>query len=242
MQRFLLTTCAYGLFAAPVMAADMAPFYRAPPAIAVLSWTGPYVGATLGGGWIDSNVTASVGSTFCNPAGCAAGPSASGALAAAVPSTFSTSHSGGVGDGEFGYNWQSGQFLLGFEADTSGSTITGGTAVSGASTVASFPANTIAVSGSANAKLDYLGAVRGRAGFLVAPPFLAYVTGGLAYGGASSNTMLTAPFFGATTASQLLRLFTSTFALLDETSGPAATPGWASYTPLPTFVGWPPPP
>ena len=35
----------------------MAPFYRAPPPIPVLGWTGPYVGATLGGGWTDSHVT-----------------------------------------------------------------------------------------------------------------------------------------------------------------------------------------
>jgi outer membrane immunogenic protein len=32
--------------------------------------------------------------------------------------------------------------------------------------------------------VDYLGTVRGRAGYLVMPPLLAYLTGGLAYGGA----------------------------------------------------------
>jgi outer membrane immunogenic protein len=166
MKTFLLATCAYGLLAFPVMAAGMVPFYRAPLPVAVVSWTGPYVGATLGGGWTDSNVTEAVGATFCNPAlvGCAAGPAFSNALAAAVPGTFSGSHPGAVGGGEFGYNWSWGQFVLGFEADISGSTIAGGRLISGASAVSGFPANTVAVSGSANEKVDYLGTVRGRGG------------------------------------------------------------------------------
>jgi opacity protein-like surface antigen len=50
MKRFLLTTSAC-LLALPAMAAGMAPFYRAPPPDAIVSWTGPYVGATLGGDW-----------------------------------------------------------------------------------------------------------------------------------------------------------------------------------------------
>jgi outer membrane immunogenic protein len=193
MKRCLLTTCAYGLLAPPAMAADMGPFYRAPPPVAVVSWTGLYAGATLGGDWNDSNVTERVGATFCNPAvaGCTAGPAASSALAAAVPGTFSTSHHlGAIAGGEFGYNWQLGPVVLGFEADISGSTLAEGTLVNGASGVVGSPANTVAVSGSANAKVDYLGTVRGRAGYLVIPPLLTYLTGGLAYGGASSNTTL----------------------------------------------------
>ena len=181
-----------GLLALPAMAADMAPFYRAPPPVAIVSWTGPYVGATLGGDWTGSNVTEAVGATFCNPAvaGCTAGPAASSALAAAVPGTFSTSRSGAIAGGEFGYNWQLGPAVLGFEADISGSTLAGGARVSGASGIAGFPADTVAVLGTANAKVDYLGTVRARAGYLVIPPLLTYLTVGLAYGGASSNTTL----------------------------------------------------
>jgi outer membrane immunogenic protein len=192
MKRLLFTTSAYGLLAIPAMAADMAPFYRAPPPVAIVSWTGPYVGATLGGDWTGSNVTEAVEATSCNPAvaGCTAGPAASSALAAAVPATFSTSRSGAIAGGEFGYNWQLGPVVLGFEADISGSTLAGGGRMSGASEITDFPANTVGVLGTANAKVDYLGTVRGRAGYLVLPSVLTYLTFGLAYGGASSNTTL----------------------------------------------------
>jgi outer membrane immunogenic protein len=192
MRKLLFAVSALGLIALPAMAADLGPFYRAPIPVAVLGWTGPYVGATLGSAWTDSNVSEATGATFCNPAlaGCAAGPAFSSALAAAIPGTFGTSGVGIIGGGEFGYNWQSGQFVLGFEADISGSTISGSELLSGARGVVGFPANTVGVSGSANAKVDYLGTVRGRAGYLLTPPLLAYVTGGLAYGGASSNTTL----------------------------------------------------
>jgi outer membrane immunogenic protein len=192
MKSFLWASSLLGLLAFPAMAADLGPFYRAPLPVAVLGWTGPYVGATLGSPWTDSNVTEATSGKFCNPSqlGCIAGPAFSSAFAAAVPGTFVTSGVGIIAGGEFGYNWQSGQFVLGFEADISGSTMSGSELLSGASGVVGFPTNTVGVAGSANAKVDYLGTVRGRAGYLVIPPLLAYVTGGLAYGGASSNTTL----------------------------------------------------
>ena len=181
MKTFLFIASALGIFALPAMAAEMAPFYRAPPPIPVLGWTGPYVGATLGGGWTDSNITETAIGTGA--------PAFSSALVAAIPGTFSGSHEGVVGGGEFGYNWQTGAFVLGFEADISGSTISAGVLESGASGVAGFP-NTVGVAGSANSKVDYLGTLRGRAGFLAMPSLLTYMTAGLAYGGASSNTTL----------------------------------------------------
>jgi outer membrane immunogenic protein len=190
MKKLVFATTVLGLLAVPAMAADLGPFYRAPLPIPVLPWTGFYVGATLGGGWTDDNVAESATATFCNPALCGGGPSFSGALAAAVPGSFTTSHAGFVAGGEFGYNWQAGPFVLGFEADLSGATISAGSIANGASGVAGFPANIVAVSASANAKVDYLGTVRARAGYLVMPPLLAYMTAGLAYGGASSNTTL----------------------------------------------------
>jgi outer membrane immunogenic protein len=100
---------------------------------------------------------------------------------------FQLSHSGAIGGGEFGYNWQLEPVVFGVEANISGSTLSGGTLISGARAVAGFPANTVAVPASANAKVDYLGTVRARAGYLLMPPLLTYMTGGLAYGGASSG-------------------------------------------------------
>jgi outer membrane immunogenic protein len=66
MKRVLLTMAAFGLFALPAMAADLAPrpVYKAP--VPVWSWTGFYIGGTAGGAWLDSNITAS-GTTVCNP-------------------------------------------------------------------------------------------------------------------------------------------------------------------------------
>jgi outer membrane immunogenic protein len=198
MKKFLFAAVAFGasvfaLIALPAMAADLAPFYRAPAPFPIAGWTGPYVGATMGGGWVDGNVAESATATICNPAlvGCAGGPAYSNALVSAIPTSFGTSHAGFVAGGEFGYNWQMGAFVLGLEVDLSGSTISGGVLASGSSGVASIPGNTVGVAGSANEKVDYLGTVRARAGYLVMPSLLAYATAGFAYGGASSNTTLT---------------------------------------------------
>jgi outer membrane immunogenic protein len=192
MKKFLFSASAFGLFALPAMAADLAPLYRAPAPIPGSGWTGFYVGGTLGGGWSGDNVAETATATFCNAAlpGCAGGPAYSNALAAAVPATFSTSNPGVVAGLEFGYNWQMGAFVVGLEADISGSTIAAGSLENGSSAVAGIPGNTVGVAGSANAKVDYLGTVRARAGYLAMPSLLAYMTAGFAYGGASSNTTL----------------------------------------------------
>ena len=76
----------------------------------------------------------------------------------------------------------------GLEADFQG--VAGGsgttTAVSAAPSV-SFPANNLLGALSATAKLDYIGTVRGRAGYLFTPSVLLFASGGLAYGQTESG-------------------------------------------------------
>jgi outer membrane immunogenic protein len=195
MKRFLFTTVAFGVLALPAMAADMnpAPVYRAPVAVPVIpffNWTGLYIGGTAGGAWLNGNATAG-GTTFCNPTllGCGANQF-SNALAAALPASFNNKPAGFIGGGEIGYNWQAGQWVYGLETDISGASISGSSSFSGSATPVGFPANTVNVSATASEKLNYLGTVRGRAGFLVTPPVLVYATGGFAYGGINTSASL----------------------------------------------------
>jgi len=105
--------------------------YAPPPAMAVYSWMGPYLGANLGYQW---------GETTNNP----------------------TDPSGITGGLQAGYNWQTGQFVYGVEADIQ---------LSGSE-------DTFAPWKFSN---PWFGTVRGRAGYAM-NNVLFYATGGLAYG------------------------------------------------------------
>ena len=105
--------------------------YAPPPAMAVYSWMGPYLGVNLGYQW---------GETTNNP----------------------TEPSGIAGGLQAGYNFQSGQFVFGGEADIN---------LSGAE-------DTFAPWKFSN---PWFGTVRGRAGVAM-NNILFYATGGLAYG------------------------------------------------------------
>lgn len=65
-----------------------------------------------------------------------------------------------------GYDWQFGNAVLGLEADIGTGDVSG-------SSVNGF--------GTTSASLNYMGSVRGRAGILMTPSLLAYVTGGFAW-------------------------------------------------------------
>jgi outer membrane immunogenic protein len=75
-----------------------------------------------------------------------------------------TSFIGGV---QIGYNWQMATWVYGVEADFDG--------ISGKSST------TIAGTVTANSRMDWLSTVRGRAGILISPQLLAYLTGGVAF-------------------------------------------------------------
>jgi outer membrane immunogenic protein len=202
MKKFLLTTVTFGVLALPAMAADLAPVYHEP----VWTWTGFYFGGTVGGGWMTANSTEAVTSTFCNTSlsGCAAatGPVFSNALAGAVPGAYDTTNSGFLGGVEAGYNWQLGRYVLGIETDISGTSISGSTTLTNRATPVGFPGNSVVALGVMSEKLDYLGTVRGRAGYLVTDPLLAYVTGGFAYGDASATNSLATTVTGPCACAQ----------------------------------------
>ncbi|MEZ5852764.1 MAG: outer membrane beta-barrel protein [Hyphomicrobiaceae bacterium] len=106
------------------------------------AWNGPYIGLLAGWGSIDNRFTHSDGN----------------------PPPFSIDADGGFGGIFSGYNWRSGNTVLGIESDTS---LTGMSGEWGAMT-------------DHTADIRWLSTFRGRVGLLVNPSTLVYATGGLA--------------------------------------------------------------
>ena len=114
MKKFLLAATALVMSFGGAQAADL-PSRKAPPPMMyspapVYSWTGFYLGASIGYGWMDKFNTA-------GPFGFAPG----GRIALADP------HGGGVIGPQIGFNYQiSPMFVAGVEADWQGTTVGGG--------------------------------------------------------------------------------------------------------------------
>ena len=102
MKRILLTTASLGVLVllTPAFGADL-PYAKAPAlAQPVYDWTGVYVGGFGGGGFGNHNINNATGQ--------------------AVPfADFSANYAsqGGLAGGEAGYNWQSGNYIVGVESD-----------------------------------------------------------------------------------------------------------------------------
>lgn len=173
------------LMAGPAMAADMpvkAPVYKAPPPVAVHSWTGFYVGGNVGYSWGRSSndwnffapMAAGGAPTICPPNG----------LAFCASSSDSNKLIGAIGGFQAGHNWQIKNFLAGVETDVQISGQKG-------SNFFTAPVPTGVTSGGVpiigivtanySEKLQWLGTLRGRAG-VTFDRWLVYGTGGLAYG------------------------------------------------------------
>jgi outer membrane immunogenic protein len=160
MKRILLTSVSFGVMAvaSPALAADL-PYAKAPPAIqSVYDWTGTYVGVFGGGGFGNHNVNNSTGS--------------------AVPFADFTANYSSTGDlagGEVGYNWQSGNYVVGVAGDLFWSGIKGNDA-------AQFNAGSFPGVGAVDAdSLRWGGTLRALGGIAV-DRWLLFFTGGYAYG------------------------------------------------------------
>jgi outer membrane immunogenic protein len=170
-------------------AADLPIYTKAPVTVGapVYNWTGFYVGASGGYAWShDADIDlASVAGLV--PGGIDAFAIAS---AQAIPLALNTQAQGFIYGGQAGYNYQSGRWVIGVEADLSGTNINGAATQNGTAPVVNYPIRNLSANTTATGeqKLDFFGTVRGRFGFTPTDALLVYATGGLAYGHVESST------------------------------------------------------
>jgi outer membrane immunogenic protein len=170
-MRKLLIGGAMSLIATSgTLAADLQA--RAPVVVApVWSWTGFYIGGSLGSGWLKETDSATA-------------LIAGVGIASASATTDST---GLVGGGHVGFNWQAGYFVFGAEADINGSEQRSSTT---ASCAAAACAGIISSVTTAH-QIESFETVRGRVG-LAFERWLVYVTGGFALQTVNNNISVNA--------------------------------------------------
>jgi outer membrane immunogenic protein len=189
VKKIILATVLAGIGSTAALAADLgARTYTKAPAIVapVATWTGWYAG--LNAGWAGGGDGVST-SAAVSPASTTVPSNALGMAEGATSSSRGSNSF--IGGGQFGYNYQfSPLFVAGFEADiqalsrsrsSSSSSVFPPFAVVGTG----FATNVTTTSDPA-----YLGTFRARLGVTVNPSVLLYVTGGLAYGEAKSDTAI----------------------------------------------------
>jgi outer membrane immunogenic protein len=181
MKRILFTTVSLGVLAAvsPALAADLGVYTKAPAVAApIYDWTGVYIGAFGGGGFGNHNINN--------------GTPAAGNAFGATNFAANYASQGGLGGGEIGYNWQSGNIVFGVEGDVFSSDIKG----NDIATAGAFPV------GSTDATSLRWGATARVRGGIAVDRLLLFFTGGWAYGDfrhTDINTAAATPALGTDT-------------------------------------------
>jgi outer membrane immunogenic protein len=144
----------------PISAADMTMPMKAPSYAPAFSWTGTYVGANIGGIWGSFDVNPATTNNLTGNVG--------------APGVTDIKNSNVIGGFQAGYNWQIGQWVLGFEQDYQ---------FTGLKQTATFgaPAGLFRAGDSMAVKTDYLAATRARLG-MAWDRTLIYAAGGLETG------------------------------------------------------------
>lgn len=166
----LVSALGFSLIADRAAAADLPMVRKAPAAVVAImyNWTGFYAGAHVGYGWGDTDTN--IGLT--DAAGVLQGVAALGIF----PVRYSYDRDGYVAVGQLGYNFQTGAWVVGVEADISATGIEGSSTVTTNVVGFAFP-NTSSVS----QEMKWFGTLRGHIGY-AANNWLFFGTGGLAYG------------------------------------------------------------
>lgn len=171
-----------------------APIQVIPPCV----WCGAYIGANAGYAWSESDSVNSSAVVTSNPV--TLPPAALLAATTALTTPIPVGHGNGfIGGGQVGYNFQSGQYVAGIEADIQGLSGKATGTVLTSVPVTGFPATANAALTASNT-VNWLGTVRGRVGVAVVPNVLLYGTGGLAYGGVNSSTGISEALVGPAAA------------------------------------------
>jgi outer membrane immunogenic protein len=161
LKSLLLATASSLALATSAAAADL-PLKAAPAAVPALTWTGFYVGLNVGVARHDWSMTDANAWVFDS-------------------GTFWTSNQNGFTGGvQVGYNWQSGSFVYGFEADFNW---LGGVSKEEAPFDVPSIVNGTPLEVHAVARAEWLSTFRGRMGLTTLNPTMVYITGGLAVAG-----------------------------------------------------------
>ena len=171
MRRLFTTALSLLAFEAAAYAADIPPAPQLPPLEAQPVWTGFYAGLNVGGAFGSSRNAFSIAG-FGLP-------------------TFNTPLQGVIGGGEAGYNWQTGPWVLGLEANFEGSGLSGGR------NAPCLPPLCGAFAESYSQRLSWFGTLRPRVGYALGN-WLFYATGGGALGQVDTNATAAVGSFVAT--------------------------------------------
>jgi outer membrane immunogenic protein len=181
-------------------AADMA-VKAPPPPVPVDIWSGGYVGLNVGGDWGHDGVNSvgTPGACTSPVPGCTATPNYSSLVAQAATFYTSINHSGVIGGGQAGYNWKVNNAVFGVEIDFQGKSDSQSSTYASLAPSPAFPAQPVIGTTTLNERIDTLGTLRGRAGFLTSPNVLLYATGGLAFASVHTSAVYNqnVPFVGA---------------------------------------------
>lgn len=156
----LMISCAATLSFAADMPAQPNMFTTPPAALSGMNWTGFYVGVNGGYGWGDA-ITATIDDPVKRKSF----------------SRTSSNPGGFVGGGQLGYNWQTGYWVFGFEADIQYADLGGA--------IEWTTYNNLNLK---NGDGQYFGTIRARLGYAIERS-LFYATGGFAYGGLLDNSL-----------------------------------------------------
>ncbi len=186
-----IATAAFAAMAASSVAsaADIAPRYTKapPPIVEVWTWDKFYVGGNVGYSWGRSDTS---GTFYNNTTGVQLSPTQSGII----------NLDGWVLGGQVGKNWQYGNWVVGVELDGQWTDQKGGrgftcvtpTAPPGGicNVLTAGPGAGVSPTTTFNQHLEWFVTLRPRAGVLITPSALLYVTGGLAVAGINTDGVI----------------------------------------------------